>query len=126
MMQAPPNPYITAAERLAAAEKLRDQSARGEVDPELAAYFLARLEDLKSPLIRFAPLGAGEGPFLTPDERMRLAAEIRRELGAGTLSADRSQARAQLLPVLGNIFGVPFVWRSDIAELLSTKQGRDE
>ena len=58
MMQAPPNPYITAAERLAAAEKLRDQSARGEVDPDLAAYFLARLEDLKSPLIRFAPLGS--------------------------------------------------------------------
>lgn len=114
MMQAPPNPYITAAERLAAAEKLRDQSARGEVDPELAAYFLARLEDLKSPLIRFAPLGAGEGPFLTPDERRRLAAEIRRELGAGTLSAD--SRRAQLLPAIENVPGVPFIWRSDIKD----------
>ena len=122
MMQAPPNPYITAAERLAAAEKLRDQSARGEVDPELAAYFLARLEDLKSPLIRFAPLGAGEGPFLTPDERRRLAAEIRRELGAGTLSAD--SRRAQLLPAIENVPGVPFVWRSDIVEHDSGKHGR--
>lgn len=114
MMQAPPNPFITAAERLAAAEKLRDQSARGEVDPELAAYFLVRLEDLKSPLIRFAPLGAGEGPFLTPDERMRFAAEIRRELAAGTLSAD--SRRAQLLPALENVLSGPFVWRSDIKD----------
>lgn len=30
MMQTPPNPYITEAERLAAAENLRDQIARGE------------------------------------------------------------------------------------------------
>jgi hypothetical protein len=124
MTQTPPNPYITEAERLAAAEKLRDQNARGEVDPELAAYFLARLEDLKSPLIRSAPLGAGEGPFLTPDERMRLVAEVRRELAAGTLSADSRSA--QLLPALENVFGVPFVWRSGIGELLSTKQGMTE
>jgi hypothetical protein len=112
MMQAPPRPYITETERLVAAEKLRDQSARGEVDPDLAAYFLARLEDLKSPLIRFAPLGSGEGPFLTPDERTRLAAEIRQELDAGTLPAD--SRRAQLLPALENVFGVPLVWRSDM------------
>ena len=114
MMQAPHSPYITETERLVAAEKLRDQSARGEVDPDLAAYFLARLEDLKSPLIRFAPLGAAKGPFLTPDERMRLAAEIRRELAAGTLSAD--SRRAQLLPALENVLSVPFVWRSDIKD----------
>jgi len=122
MKQQRPNPYITEAERLAAAQKLRGQSARGEVDPDLAAYFLARLEDLKSPLIRFAPLGSGEGPFLTPDERTRLAAEIRRELGAGTLSAD--SRRAQLLPALENEFGVPLVWRSDIVEHSSAKQRR--
>lgn len=108
-----PNPYITEAERIAAAEKLRDQSARGEVDPNLAAYFLARLEDLKSSLIRFAPMGSGECLFLTPDERTRLAAEIRRELDAGTLSAD--SRRAQLLPAIENVFGVPLVWRSDMS-----------
>jgi len=112
MKQAPHNAYVTEAERLAAAEKLHDQSARGEVDLDLAAYFLARIEDLKSSLIRFAPLGADEGPFLTPDARMRLAAEIRRELAAGTLSADSH--RAQLLPALENVPGVPFVWRSDL------------
>lgn len=113
MTQLHPNPYITEAERIAAAEKLRDQSARGEVDPNLAAYFLARLEDLKSSLIRFAPMGSGEGLFLTPDERTRLAAEIRRELDAGTLSAD--SPRAQLLPAIENVFGVPLVWRSDMS-----------
>ena len=122
MTQQRPNPYITEAERLASAQKLRDQSARGEVDPDLAAYFLARLEDLKSPLIRFAPLGSGEGPFLIPEERMSLAAEIRKELGAGTLSAD--SRRAQLLSALENVFAVPFVWRSDIVEHGSAKQRR--
>jgi hypothetical protein len=112
MKQPRPSPYITETERLAAAEQLRAQGARGEIDPDLAAYFLARLEDLKSPLIRFAPLGSGEGPFLTPDERMRLAAEIRLELDAGTLPA--SSRRARLLPALENVFGVPLVWRSDM------------
>jgi hypothetical protein len=114
MTQTPPNPYITEAERLAAAENLRDQIARGEVDPDLAAYFLARLEDPKSSLIRFAPMKPGEGPFLTPDERRRLAAEIRQELGAGTLPAD--SRRARMLPAIENVPGVPFVWRSDIKD----------
>ncbi|MHB0920614.1 MAG: hypothetical protein ACYC22_06610 [Thiomonas delicata] len=112
MKQPRPRPYITEAERRTAAEKLRAQCARGEIDSDLAAYFLARLEDLKSPLIRFAPMGAGEGPFLTPDERMRLAAEIRLELDAGTLPAD--SRKAWLLPALENVFGVPFVWRSEM------------
>ncbi len=115
MMQASPNPYITEAERIAAAEKLREQIARGEVDPDLAAYFLAHLEDPKSPLIRFAPLGAGECPFLTPDERMQMAAGIRGALGSGGLSPDSHLAR--MLPVLENVAGIPFVWRSEIKDV---------
>jgi hypothetical protein len=247
MKQQRPNPYITEAERLAAAENLRDQIARGEVDPDLAAYFLLHIKDLNSPLInptgcasmatidkriaaleakikhekakarnikaalraieskrrrsedarrkilvgaailakvergewpqekllalmdaaltraddralfdlpaersqdkatlvggstqlvtvqpqqesssadettpvsvemiliRFAPMKPGEGPFLTPDERRRLAAEIRCELDAGTLPADSWMAR--MLPAIENVSGVPFIWRSDI------------
>ncbi|WP_055450457.1 hypothetical protein [Thiomonas bhubaneswarensis] len=114
VMTASGGTYLNETERRAAADWLRGQLDRGEIEPDLAAYFLARLEDLKSPLIRFAPLGVGEGPFLTPDERMRLAVEIRQELTAGTLSADSQ--KAQLLPALENVLSVPFVWRSDIKD----------